>query len=362
MLRNQNFHLVAETQEVLRKVDVRNLVSAPEKYVNYRNAELSQAQGHLEDALFGMNVGYVELIDYAYTLEIQINTGNVQSILTAALFLDIVPVSYLCWEFVEKHMDAASCLMIHCLAVRHQNARLVAKAEAMVLRNFVRISRGADFRLIDAEKMVDLIASDDLRVENEDDVLEAVMRWLDHDPAGRKAHLSDVLQFVRVVFLGPASLEKYFLALYNALNKSPAVDLPLSSRMASALPNRQTEAIASRCRPRESYGTDSGKLLSALRSLKHGKESSSVIVFLPSASSVLRFASLPNNIDAPGLAVLENGSLLACGGRSGPEASENRVWRYDNAGYAWTELQPLQQRRYGMGVAALNGRVYAVGG
>ncbi|XP_055344386.1 kelch-like protein 2 [Paramacrobiotus metropolitanus] len=193
-----------------------------------------------------------ELINYAYTLEIRIDADNVQPILTAALFLDIGPVADLCWDFMETEL--AMALMIQCLADRHNNLTLAAKAKTMVIRSFHQISKCPDFLLIDADKIADLITSDDLRVDKEDDVLDAVLRWLDHDQAGRKASLSDLLQFVRVVFLGPVSLEKYFLALFNGLINSATPPLPLPSGIVSVLPNRQAEPVMSRSRPRESYG------------------------------------------------------------------------------------------------------------
>ncbi|XP_055344384.1 kelch-like protein 3 [Paramacrobiotus metropolitanus] len=251
------------------------------------------------------------LIDYAYTLEIKIDADNVQSILLAALFLDIVPVANLCWDFVEKHMDVSSSLMIHCLADRHSNARVAAKAKAMVLSYFLQISRSADFLLIDTQKLTELIASDDLRVDKEDNVLEAVLRWLDYDTTVRKAQLSDVLQFVRVGFLGPTSLEQYFLVLLNSVNSAPAPDLPSGV-------NRLWKAIV--C------------------------------------------ADLPDNIVAPGLALLEDGSILACGGFSGASASEDRVWRYDTAKSTWTQVESMNHHRYELSAATLNGHVYAVGG
>ncbi|XP_055344452.1 kelch-like protein diablo [Paramacrobiotus metropolitanus] len=340
----------------------RNILSAHSSY--FRTMFTTDLKERSESSIRLKNIStstLKDLVDYAYTMEIKIDAHNVEPLLTAALFLDLVAVVDLCWTFVEKHMDVGNCLMVHCLADRHHNTRLAAKAKAMVLRNFALISQLADFLLIDGEKVTELIASDNLRVDKEDDVLEAVLRWLHHDPAERQAHLSLMLQFVRVVFLGPNALEKYFLALFNGFLSTAAVD-STPSRITDALPNRLAEAVEARCRPRESYGLRKAVVCAGEW---EDADAPSVDVFIPSSSSVLCIASLPDHINAPGLAVLEDGSLLACGGRSGPDAelqSEGRVWRYEQARNGWTEVSPMRQPRYGMGVATWNGCIYAVGG
>ncbi|XP_055344398.1 kelch-like protein 1 isoform X2 [Paramacrobiotus metropolitanus] len=339
----------------------RNVLSASSPY--FRTMFTSGLRESSESTIKLKNISagtLNELVNYAYTLEIQIDADSVQAILIAALFLDIVPVTTSCWDYMEKHMDISSCLMVHCLAEQLNNAPLAAKAKAMVLRGFAQVCRSADFLAIEAEKVIELITSDDLHVDKEDGVLEAVMRWVEHDQVGRKVHLSDLLQFVRVGYLGSASQEKYFLMFLNGFLNSPAVDLPLSSGIMAAIPNRQAQAIASRCRPRESYGL--WKAIVCVGELDNMDTGCPLEVFIPSTSSVVRFASLPGGIDGPGLAVLENGSLLACGGASGHHNSENRVWRYNAARFTWSEVAPMNERRFEAGVTALHGCIYAVGG
>ncbi|XP_055329861.1 kelch-like protein 5 [Paramacrobiotus metropolitanus] len=297
------------------------------------------------------------LVNYAYTLEIKIDVNNARSILTAALFLEIPAVVTLCWDVVEEHMDITSCLMVHRFVDRHTKAQLAARAKAMVLCSFLRISRSAEFLLVDADKLVELIASDDLRVGKEDNVLEAVVRWLEHDPAGRKALVSDVLQFVRFVFLSSAA-KKYFLFLFNGFITTPADPSSVPFGIAQTVPNCLAKTITSESRPRESY--DLAKAIVCVGELKSGEKKTHMYIFIPSTSLVMPLTNLPENIDAAALAMLPNGLILVCGGRSKP-LSECRVWQYDATGFAWTDLEPMGHKRYGAGVVALNGRIYAMG-
>ncbi|XP_055350104.1 kelch-like protein 20 [Paramacrobiotus metropolitanus] len=149
------------------------------------------------------------LVTYAYTLQICLDDDSVESVLVAALFFDFSPVAKLCWDFLESRLNASSCLQVYCLAHTHNNPHLANKAKALACQHFIIIAQSGEFLQLDGQQMVELAASDDLNVEHEDEVFEAVKRWSDHDQAGRKAQLSHVLQYIRVPFLSPKRLHNY---------------------------------------------------------------------------------------------------------------------------------------------------------
>ncbi|XP_055335844.1 kelch-like protein 3 isoform X2 [Paramacrobiotus metropolitanus] len=302
------------------------------------------------------------LISYSYTMEISIHDENVQHVLTAALFLNIAPVAQMCWDFVERHLDASSCLLVHCMAEKHNNHDLAEKSRTIVLRHFVPVSQSVDFLLVDAEKISELIECDALHVEKEDEVFHAVKRWFDHDPAGRKQHLSDIMQFVRVTFLDPQCLEEYFLALLNGFLMAPGAESSIRAGNISELPGRRGEAAASRCRPRESYGLP--KLIVCLGGDdKKERPLDEVVVFSPSMSTISCLKRLPGTVTHCGVAVLDDTSIFVCGGMQRANMdSTQEVWRYDATSNEWKDVAPMIHRRSCHGVAALNGRIYAVGG
>lgn len=75
-----------------------------------------------------------QLVDYAYTSEIDITKVNVQSLLSAANLLEILPVRDACCSFLEKNMDKTNCLGIHCFAEAHACSYLQERAKAFTLR------------------------------------------------------------------------------------------------------------------------------------------------------------------------------------------------------------------------------------
>ena len=51
-----------------------------------------------------------QLLDYIYSSEITISKENVQSLLSAANLLEILPVRDACCQFLDRHMDESNCL------------------------------------------------------------------------------------------------------------------------------------------------------------------------------------------------------------------------------------------------------------
>ena len=57
-----------------------------------------------------------------------------------------------------------------------------------------------------------------------------------------------------------------------------------------------------------------------------------------------------------------DGKLYAVGGFNGDDGNLSSVERYDPAVGAWEAVAPMALARFGAGVAALEGKLYAVGG
>ncbi|XP_055344419.1 kelch-like protein diablo [Paramacrobiotus metropolitanus] len=304
--------------------------------------ESSQAEIPLQNISFATLLN--KLVTYAYTLQICLDDDTVESVLVAALFLDFSPVAKLCWDFLESRLDASSCLLVYSLAQTHNNPYLANKAEVLVCQHFVKIAHGVDFLQLDAEKVTELTASDDLCVEHEDEVLEAVKRWFDHDQTGRTAKLPNVLQYIRVPFLSVKRLENYFLALFNGLVSTGAVNFPLQSRTLDQLPGLP-------------------KVIVCVGGVEFDTDVSSVEVFCPSISAAWRMErpQLPRAVYGCGIAVMKD-SLIICGGVKIDGSPTNQVSRLDLFGNECADLAPMLANRACGGVAALNGRVYAVGG
>ena len=103
-------------------------------------------------------------------------------------------------------MNASNCLAYESFASRYNCESLKKAAVAYKMEHFVDVARSEDFRLLDVEKVKELICMDEINVDEEEPVYEAVMAWVKHDLPSRETLLKDLLKFVRL-----SSISKYRL-------------------------------------------------------------------------------------------------------------------------------------------------------
>ena len=194
------------------------------------------------------------LVNYAYTSEVLITKVNVQSLLSASNLLEVLPVRDACCHFMQRNMDETNCLGIHCFAEAHACFNLQEKAKAFTLEFFDDVWPQEEFVGLSQSKLIELISSDELCVDNEEVVFNAVMRWLNHDEKAHWEELHKVLEHVRLPLLSP-----YFL--HDCVESQPVVaksaecqKLVEEAKTYHLLQDRRAELRTSRTRPRKASG------------------------------------------------------------------------------------------------------------
>ncbi|XP_055329943.1 kelch-like protein diablo [Paramacrobiotus metropolitanus] len=296
-----------------------------------------------------------ELVKYAYTLDLSLDGDNVQCILEAAEFLQMAAVASLCWEYVEDHLQLSDCLDIHALASNHHNSHMIEASLGLIRRHFLHFTQRPDFLQMDAQQLIALIAADDVDVTSEDQVLQAVQRWLDHDRPERLAHLHAVLQVVRVPFLSEQGRQEYELTLASAPAGLPERSSELGSELTKGTETTRTT------NPRHSCGAQDAILCVGGCGMAYdGAAEASVDVFCPAIPAVWRLDDLPVQVEQCGVVALDASSMMICGSRAIMTVHRDR--RYTDLDDQWWDEPRLRTPRSAAGFAALNGRVYAVGG
>ncbi|XP_055354645.1 kelch-like protein 3 [Paramacrobiotus metropolitanus] len=288
-----------------------------------------------------------ELVEYAYTLHLSLTADNVASILIAAQFLQMDRVAGLCWEYVQQHLNTSNCLAVHALASTHHHPRVAAAALRLLHMHFPQWAQSPEFLQVDAQQLTALIASEDVEVFSEDQVLGAVLRWLDHDRPGRLVHVASVLQNIHAPFLSDHCRQEYAAALASAS--------PCQSTVAAKELHAGEVAITT---PRHSYGAQ--EVIVCVGGGEPLMYDACVEAFSPSIPAVWHLAELPIPADCYKIALLD-ASTIAVSHFAGMYTVQ-RDSRYTGLRGEWREMPPMQTPRRDFGLAALNGRIYAVGG
>lgn len=146
------------------------------------------------------------ILDYFYTREIVINDENVLDLLNASSFLLVTPVKNACIQLLYKRLSIENCFSVLQVAEQFGADNLAKRANDFIKTNFSIVVNSEEFVCISQKDLVHFIASDDIQVEKEKEVYQAVMKWVKHDEESRIVVLPELLEHLR-----KGSLPKRFL-------------------------------------------------------------------------------------------------------------------------------------------------------
>uniref|UniRef100_A0A3P8NKR9 Kelch-like protein 20 n=1 Tax=Astatotilapia calliptera TaxID=8154 RepID=A0A3P8NKR9_ASTCA len=302
------------------------------------------------------------LIDFAYTSQVTVEEGNVQTLLPAACLLQLAEIQEACCEFLKRQLDPSNCLGIRAFADTHSCRELLRIADKFTQHNFQEVRTHIqleEFMLLPANQLIDIISSDELNVRSEEQVFNAVMAWVKYSIQERRPQLPQVLQHVRLPLLSPKFL-------VGTVGSDPLIksdeecrDLVDEAKNYLLLPQERPLMQGPRTRPRKPIRC--GEVLFAVGGWCSGDAISSVERYDPQTNEWRMVASMSKRRCGVGVSVLDD-LLYAVGGHDG-SSYLNSVERYDPKTNQWSsDVAPTSTCRTSVGVAVLGGYLYAVGG
>ena len=138
-----------------------------------------------------------QVIEYAYTGHIEITKNNAQNLLAVASLFQIIPIHNACARFMETQLDISNCIGIHYFAQIHNCDELRNKAKEHIEKNFTEVSQGEEFVSLTKDKVSEILSSNELNVEKEEVVFEALLKWVQYDQESRSDYIGDLLPLVR---------------------------------------------------------------------------------------------------------------------------------------------------------------------
>ena len=116
-----------------------------------------------------------QLVEFAYTARISVNSNDVQSLLDAANQYQIEPVKQMCADFLKKQIDASNCLGITVLAECLDCPEWKATADDFIHQHFTDVSKTDEFLQL-VKQVTHLLNQDPLSERGSG--LYATVRWL----------------------------------------------------------------------------------------------------------------------------------------------------------------------------------------
>ena len=185
--------VVAAASPVLRKILINDLFSSEE--TRYRLKEI--APDILED-----------LVKYIYTGNVAVNGENVAGLLKAGCGYEIPALARACCDWLSLKMDCFNAVNILWLA-REENCKetkvLQEEAKNFIIGNFTSVSEEDEFVELEYEDLKAIIQFDDLNVNCEEEVFNAVAKWVSAEDE-RIRYLPELLKCIRLENTSPEFL------------------------------------------------------------------------------------------------------------------------------------------------------------
>ncbi|XP_069015528.1 kelch-like protein 40b [Embiotoca jacksoni] len=138
------------------------------------------------------------ILKYLYTSKINVTEQNVQDIFAVANVYQIPSIFTVCVSFLQKRLSLSNCLAIFRLGLMLDCPRLAVSARNYACERFQLISRDEDFLQLLPSELAAILTNDNLNVETEEAVFDALMSWVSRDTESREKELPGLLDCVRL--------------------------------------------------------------------------------------------------------------------------------------------------------------------
>ncbi|XP_078606372.1 kelch-like protein 30 [Branchiostoma floridae x Branchiostoma japonicum] len=326
---------------------------------------------------------FSKILDFVYTGEILIGEDDVQDILQAAHMLQAEDVQECCQKFIVKNLCPSNCVGVMRLADIYGLCSLKKTARSKAVSQFSEVGRCEEFLSLSTQQLLDLLGDKELRVENEDDVVLSVIRWLDHDPESRKTEACRILPVLCLSRVRVSVLEK--LEAHPAIQESPECLAKVTATKEghfSGSPQLMADTGREEDGRKPSCGIsdDLAIIVGGWKAVtqQHYSENSTPLTPLQSIicmdidrEQCYHVTDLPTPIVGCMGVASAGRYLYVTGGRAssflhpdpgGSNTPSKQAFRYDFATDTWTRLPDMPRGRAGHQSAIVDGKLFLVGG
>lgn len=154
------------------------------------------------------------LVEYAYTGKVRVTPQTAQDLLVTADKFGLTNIAEFSGKYMGRQLCPSNCLGIREFAFQQNLTELHDIASSFVIQNFTATSKEDEFVQLPLEKVEELVQSDDIRVDSEEDVYHAVTLWIFQNSEERGKYADQLYDHIRFPLVPQSFIEK-------VVNKNP---------------------------------------------------------------------------------------------------------------------------------------------
>ena len=265
---------------------------------------------------------------------------------------------------LQNNTDVNNCVDLYRFANTHDSYALLYTARTYVLRNFRHVYASHAFMKLSHVEVHDILCDDELYIDDESIVFNAVINWIKHDKPNRKQYCQELLKDVRMTLIKADPMKELLLSLEELKNGA------LLSQCALTL---NGTAIESEVKLRIGMYE---KEMMIFAGGSQSKSSRSLSCYDPETRRNY-FAVQPYvtfdykyRIDHHRLLITDDNDMFLIGGiffddyrfEDSDHTALNEVRWFDPFERTWVHKAPMRQSRCAHAAVFCKGSIYAIGG
>ena len=331
----------------------RNILAAGSAYFyNLFNSEMKEKEAEIIALKEIRSSVADELLAYIYTGKVQVSESNAEDLITSANYLLLTRLKQEACALLEDQTTVLNCIYMFSFAERYQCSKLKDYALDLMNRNFVAVSRSKDFLNLNADQIKEFLSSDDIVIEGEEDVFEAIVQWINHDPVGREKCFPELFGLVRLTLISPHYLHSYLINNELVRHNLYSLDRVLEALKWLSLSSGEFLPLQE---PRNCLRSHVDSIVTCGGLSPSGMVRDDTLCYVPSEDHWYDLAPMNNKRCRHGL-VMCRGFMYALGGE-GEGGTYCSSERFDPRTNSWCGIADMPKRVKLSGVAVLKGKV-----
>eukprot|EP00795_Rhopilema_esculentum_P003311 gene3311-1646_t len=305
-----------------------------------------------------------QILMYMYSCKINITIDNVEQLLYASTFLLMQSLRKFCEEFLLDALNINNCLGIREIASKYECQLLLNKAEDLLRKEFLAISSTDEFHLISANPLREILATSDIQVNHEDDVLKSMIEWIRKFPDERGKHFNLLIQEVRLQFLTDEMLTFTEDFCSDVIDLEDRVGMQILFKDAwfakhEIICSGEKIQVGKHIKPRDCL--DKRTIVLSCGGYDGTRCLQSCLALIPDERKT--FALTCMNVARQDHAVAQVGDFMyVIGGFNSHKGHLDSAECYNPVRNEWKTVNPMITKRKALAVAVLNGKIYVTGG
>ncbi|XP_037610339.1 kelch-like protein 11 [Sebastes umbrosus] len=306
------------------------------------------------------------VIQFMYTGQIRVTTANVHEVLELADRFLLAQLKSFCGEFLMKKLNLSNCVAVHSLAHMYTLDQLAQGAAKTIRRNFHKIIRNEEFFTLPFHLVRDWLSDSGITVDSEQELFEAVVKWVHQNEQEREKHFEELLKLLRLSQISPTYLTRVVrkepLVANNAAcqqlvseafevhavhfeNLNQSADLELGATYMAAI------------QPRLGQNMDVIMVVGGVS--EGGDYLSECVGYFVAEDRWVNLPHIHNHLDGHAIAVSDSHVYVA--GSMEPGFAKT-VERFNPNLNTWEQVSSLTTRKHSFGLTCVKDLLYIIGG